>query len=470
MGEIITFYSFKGGTGRTFALVNTGVLLARSGKKKVLLIDWDLDAPGLDRYLEPYLKEDDKIKEGLIDLINEFRRELSKQGIDASDGTIVSGLIERIIEKYMIDISLEPDSSLYYIKAGLMNDKYSGKVQNFKWRHFFKKFPDFFTQFAGYLSERFDYVMIDARTGHTDIGGICTMLMPEKLVLVHTMNNQSIDGVIDIAKKAIEYRGNSNDLRPLIIFPLPSRIDLDEKELHEEWKTKYVEKFRKLLIHCYSLPKSIKVDKYFNNVMIRHSSSYSYGEKIAVMKDLNNGRHSLSQDFKSFIVQIEDFGEIWEYVPFSNLNSPFNTAFIYTSKDAGVKDVFQKNLKPLVNNKVLLIDDFIPPIENWRDQNLLNVSQRKYNILIVMLSNEILRNPKISDIEDIFINNQQMNVFTIPLDEDIEIPDYLKSTIVLGSVKRKPESCLDKWAKIAKEFEQELSILTDELDSDNDNS
>ena len=49
LGTIITFYSWKGGVGRTMALANTAVQLARAGRS-VLMIDWDLEAPGLDQY------------------------------------------------------------------------------------------------------------------------------------------------------------------------------------------------------------------------------------------------------------------------------------------------------------------------------------------------------------------------------------------------------------------------------------
>jgi MinD-like ATPase involved in chromosome partitioning or flagellar assembly len=43
MSRLITFYSYKGGVGRTFALANIAVLLAKRGRK-VLVIDWDLEA------------------------------------------------------------------------------------------------------------------------------------------------------------------------------------------------------------------------------------------------------------------------------------------------------------------------------------------------------------------------------------------------------------------------------------------
>src|SRR5262245_29153629 len=47
--SIVTFYSWKGGVGRTMALANVAVQLARMGST-VLVVDWDLEAPGLDRY------------------------------------------------------------------------------------------------------------------------------------------------------------------------------------------------------------------------------------------------------------------------------------------------------------------------------------------------------------------------------------------------------------------------------------
>jgi hypothetical protein len=66
-GKIVTFYSYKGGTGRTMALANVGWILAASGKR-VLLIDWDLEAPGLHRYLHPFLDDPELASsKGIID-------------------------------------------------------------------------------------------------------------------------------------------------------------------------------------------------------------------------------------------------------------------------------------------------------------------------------------------------------------------------------------------------------------------
>jgi len=71
-GSIITFYSYKGGAGRTMALANAACLLAAAGYR-ILAIDWDLEAPGLHRYLHPFLADPDLSKTpGIIDLVWDY--------------------------------------------------------------------------------------------------------------------------------------------------------------------------------------------------------------------------------------------------------------------------------------------------------------------------------------------------------------------------------------------------------------
>src|SRR4051812_38243317 len=46
---VTTFYSFRGGVGRTMSLVNIAAHLAQSGRR-VLIVDFDLEAPGIRTY------------------------------------------------------------------------------------------------------------------------------------------------------------------------------------------------------------------------------------------------------------------------------------------------------------------------------------------------------------------------------------------------------------------------------------
>ena len=52
--SIITFYSYKGGTGRSMGLANLAWILACCGRR-VLVIDWDLEAPGIEKYFADYV-------------------------------------------------------------------------------------------------------------------------------------------------------------------------------------------------------------------------------------------------------------------------------------------------------------------------------------------------------------------------------------------------------------------------------
>src|SRR5271169_1658910 len=70
-GRIITFYSYKGGTGRTMALANVAWILAANGER-VLIADWDLESPGLDRFFQPFMDPGVAQKPGVVDFIRTY--------------------------------------------------------------------------------------------------------------------------------------------------------------------------------------------------------------------------------------------------------------------------------------------------------------------------------------------------------------------------------------------------------------
>jgi len=76
---IFTFYSFKGGVGRSMALAAVAYEFAKRGLR-VLTINFDLEAPGLERYFF----ESDRATQvrqhpGLIDLLNTYKRALTSE-------------------------------------------------------------------------------------------------------------------------------------------------------------------------------------------------------------------------------------------------------------------------------------------------------------------------------------------------------------------------------------------------------
>lgn len=78
-GQVITFYSYKGGTGRTMALANTAWILAANGQR-VLVADWDLESPGLHRFYAPFLDaEQVATTGGVMDLILDYEWENARR-------------------------------------------------------------------------------------------------------------------------------------------------------------------------------------------------------------------------------------------------------------------------------------------------------------------------------------------------------------------------------------------------------
>ena len=84
-GRVVTFYSFKGGTGRTMALANVAWILAANGKR-VLVVDWDLESPGLHRFYHPFMDGEVMASaSGIIDMIREFEDAAVRHGERESD-------------------------------------------------------------------------------------------------------------------------------------------------------------------------------------------------------------------------------------------------------------------------------------------------------------------------------------------------------------------------------------------------
>jgi len=404
MGEVITFYSYKGGTGRTMALANTAYLLSKQSDKPVLMIDWDLEAPGLFTYFEEYCAPEAKSQKGLIELMIKAKKTLPKMPFGKEKHDLLNSFFEEI-DNYLIQLNIHNKASnLFLLKAGNEDEKYNQKIQKFNWTAFFKKMPAFFTNFAHYLSQRFDYILIDSRTGHTDIGGICTMLMPDKLVLAFTPNKQSLRGVLELGKKAMDYRSGSFDLRSLTLYPLPSRVDLEQEELKKDFEGKYQQAFTKLFESIYKIP-WISLDDYFYNVQIKYHSEYAYEEKIAAIIDDTPSKKSLHKDYVDFLIQLQR-PLIWEEAPFSKLESPLQAFVIYTDKDKELYRQLRTQLKIIEKEGGLIFSDFNDiPIDQWEEMNGTAVKSLRqgFDIVFKIMTPDLVEQQKkwTENIEDI---------------------------------------------------------------------
>ena len=268
MGVITTFYSYKGGVGRTMAVANIAVLLAKRGKK-VLIVDWDLEAPGLHKYFSKYKGTKPKKQTGLMGLLK---------------GAILKGN-KPDWSNNISNVKLAKDSALDAIWSGCDSiNNYVSDVLEFDWKKFYAENGggQFIEDLRNEWKDRYDFIFIDSRAGIVDYGGICTIQLPDYLTLVFTPNEQSVKGVKNYAVKAQKARQQlAYDRMPLLIFPVLSRFDgKEEKARGELWlKTAETEMQE---FYADWLPKDFSVLTILENTKLPYVPYYSFGEELAV--------------------------------------------------------------------------------------------------------------------------------------------------------------------------------------------
>ncbi len=303
MSRVITFYSYKGGVGRTFALANIAALLAERGKR-VLLMDWDLEAPGLDRYFRPYLPDDFTKKEGLVHLLDKASKNESAVWRD-----------------YVVDIQIAGAGAVSLVPSGDHFLDYSERVRRFSWQSFFEDSQGgvILDRWRKEWKQEYDYVLLDSRTGITDVGGVCTVLLPDILVLVFSANDQSFEGGVRTALGVQQARRALDVERPpAAILPLPSRFDgRDEVDLASRW----LDRFGQDLKPFYDdwLPSRFNARQMLELTKIPYVTRFSFGEPLAAITNgvsdpelpgfyLNNVARLLVSDFEEAARIIEPQG------------------------------------------------------------------------------------------------------------------------------------------------------------------
>jgi tetratricopeptide (TPR) repeat protein/MinD-like ATPase involved in chromosome partitioning or flagellar assembly len=290
LGAIITFYSYKGGVGRTMALANVAVQLARKGNR-VLMVDWDLEAPGLSNYFfndeaQQYVAvkraEDDG---GLLALL--------KEGYDQAGDKVETKFWQRKI----INLSIPPDPSTYnnptpptpgplaLLPAGYGRKNYSAVLADFSWKDFFsnRHGGEWLESLRKDWSANYEFILIDSRTGLTDSGGVCTVQMPDFLVLVFTANDQSLTNGLKVVEAIQEERRSFPFERgPLAVVPLLSRWDgKTEVDLAEVWIKRVSEQIR--VLTSLWVPKDFAPRDFLEKTRVPHVARFSFGEPLPAL-------------------------------------------------------------------------------------------------------------------------------------------------------------------------------------------
>jgi cellulose biosynthesis protein BcsQ len=300
-GKIVTFYSYKGGAGRTMALANVAWILAANGNR-VLVVDWDLEAPGLHRYFLPFL-EDPNLKQtsGIIEMVSDYLSLMTETQSNRPPGVQeASSVVDPRRYAAAIQFGFECDGALHLLGAGRHDDKYADRIRGLDWQKFYVSFggSDFIRFFAEKTRAEYDYILIDSRTGVADVAGICTMELPDQVVICFTYNRQSVEGASAVAQSVATYAQAHE--RSISLLPLPTRVVPDIEGVHE------ARDFAQAALRPF-LPQLVDREAlltYWGSAEIPHYPAYGFEETLATFRERAGGRNNLLADMEWLTGQI----------------------------------------------------------------------------------------------------------------------------------------------------------------------
>lgn len=235
----VCFYSFRGGVGRTTLAVNTAINLAKPDTG-VFILDFDLAAPGIDDFRR--LAPPDSDQKGLVEFANGYRKsghspDLKEFIYPVGDKRYVNVTPDEhklrcLAEPELMQLEDLPYHEMYVMRAGRRDQAYRKFLAQHDWEHFYR-FEDgylFFENLRAGACQEFgcSYMIVDSRTGLTDIGSVCTGHLADAVVLVFQPTTAHVAGLCDVVR-AIRDR-EQREQRPISRLYVASKVP----EIHED--------------------------------------------------------------------------------------------------------------------------------------------------------------------------------------------------------------------------------------------
>lgn len=277
---------------------------------RVVIIDWDLEAPGLENFFYSEEKDLEIVRSqlGLIDLLVAYKRLFPRLPMPSNKSAVArraeaigqddTGNALTLLRESLPPISdalypIHPPkiqdsgkgAALWLLPAGWRSadrfPHYAQAVQSFDWTDFYASFDGelYFEWMRSQLigNGLADLVLIDSRTGVTEMGGVCTRQLADVVVSVCAPNVQNLVGIATMAKsfsrkELVQKRG-----RGIEMVVVPARIDVSELDARNFFE----HQFRWLLDEF--LPEGFeRVKGAFWDLAIQYIPKYAYSEKLAI--------------------------------------------------------------------------------------------------------------------------------------------------------------------------------------------
>jgi cellulose biosynthesis protein BcsQ len=280
LGSVVTFYSYKGGVGRSFALANVAVILSQWGSR-VLVIDFDIEAPGLNHY---FANQVPNSPAGLLDFIQDCKRDAPRAWDAYTQPVVLPGVEHRLF--------LMPAAA-----TGLPD--YSELIQNLDWHELYgrHRFSERLESLRAAWLEHFDIVLVDSRTGLTDFSGITTAQLPDVLAFLFTANQQSLHGCCDIVRRAMDTRLRLPLGRPALLpLPIPAKFEQrEEYDRAQSWRAQFARELAPFLDTWAS--RSTDYLRLVDMLTVPYVPRWTFGEDLAVMDELASPGGTRSASF-----------------------------------------------------------------------------------------------------------------------------------------------------------------------------
>lgn len=210
---IVTFYSYKGGMGRTTTMVAYAINLAIHDKKRVVIIDCDLEAPGYLNFFD--LSEHKGLisgnKNGLVEFLSDVRFSKNPESISIDDYIVNVGTDKHnkaaynnldkiwLVPAGNLNEDLDSSENRENYLEGLSRQNLSSVISTVEgFKILFKKLKETIQP---------DIILIDSRTGFNDIFGTVAFYLSKYVVGFFGYNRQTIPGLMNLLS---EYYNEQN--------------------------------------------------------------------------------------------------------------------------------------------------------------------------------------------------------------------------------------------------------------------
>ncbi len=234
---IVTFYSYKGGMGRTTTMISYAIDLATNKNKRVVIIDCDLEAPGYLNFFR--LSQHKTLSSGKVNGLVEF---LSDLQFSRDEKTLD-------LNKYLVNVSFGNDDmqqdgldNIYIMPAGNLNEDFDfssgdnrkqyleglSRINLSNESSIIKSLQILINKIKNEICP--DIILIDSRTGFNDIIGNSSLYLADMIVGFFGFNEQTIPGLLNLIDSY--YNNNFKLLLVSSILPVQNSEELVTDEIN----------------------------------------------------------------------------------------------------------------------------------------------------------------------------------------------------------------------------------------------